>query len=113
MSLLMRSAAGGETGVPRAQRGTRLKATTERAFLVSAGFPTAGVATEEACSSLPAVRNGIFPFQSKAAQRVESPRSPGASPSRTGDELTTRITGRFAARSPGESANDRAHPPIP
>src|SRR3954470_10003586 len=33
--LTMRSAAGGETGAPRAQRGTRLKATTERAFLVS------------------------------------------------------------------------------
>src|SRR5712671_5360746 len=29
----MRSAAGGETGAPRSQRGTRLKATTERAFL--------------------------------------------------------------------------------
>ena len=28
-----RSATGGETGAPRAQRGTRLKATTERAFL--------------------------------------------------------------------------------
>jgi hypothetical protein len=32
--LTMRSAAGGETGAPRSQRGTRLKATTERAFLV-------------------------------------------------------------------------------
>src|SRR3954454_18592506 len=32
-SLLMRSAAGGETGAPRSPRGTRLKATTERAFL--------------------------------------------------------------------------------
>ena len=42
-----RPAAGGETGAPRAQRGTRLKATTERAFLVSAGSPSAGV-TEEA-----------------------------------------------------------------
>src|SRR5690348_8178230 len=30
---LMRSAAGGETGAPRSPRGTRLKATTERAFL--------------------------------------------------------------------------------
>src|SRR3981189_2752331 len=28
-------AAGGETGAPRSQRGTRPKATTERAFLVS------------------------------------------------------------------------------
>src|SRR5262249_7166984 len=32
-------AAGGETGTPRAQRGTRLKATTDRASLVSAGLP--------------------------------------------------------------------------
>src|SRR5262249_8630020 len=37
-SLTMRSTAGGETGAPRAQRGTRLKATTERASLVSAGL---------------------------------------------------------------------------
>src|SRR5216683_4128309 len=35
----MRPAAGGETGTPRAQRGTRLKATTDRASLVSAGLP--------------------------------------------------------------------------
>ena len=33
-----RPAAGGETGEPRSPRGTQLKATTERAFLVSAGF---------------------------------------------------------------------------
>src|SRR6476469_2683283 len=31
-------AAGGETGAPRAQRGTRLKATTERASLVSSAL---------------------------------------------------------------------------
>src|SRR6266508_586708 len=36
-SLLMRSAAGGETGAPRSPRGTRLKATTERAFLDPGG----------------------------------------------------------------------------
>ena len=34
-SSTMQPAAGGETGAPRAQRGTRLKATTERAFLVT------------------------------------------------------------------------------
>src|ERR1700683_2342561 len=49
------------TGAPRSQRGTRLKATTDRAFLVSAGFPPAGANTEEACPSLPGVRAGPFP----------------------------------------------------
>jgi hypothetical protein len=34
-SLTIRLVAGGETGAPRAQRGTRLKATTERASVVS------------------------------------------------------------------------------
>src|SRR3979490_3264450 len=56
------------TGAPRSQRGTRLKATTDRAFLVSAGFPPAGANTEEACPSLPGVRAGIIPNQSTAAQ---------------------------------------------
>src|SRR3954467_11426072 len=49
------------TGAPRSQRGTRLKATTDRAFLVSAGSPPAGANTEEACPSLPGVRAGSFP----------------------------------------------------
>src|SRR5436305_13823293 len=58
-SLTMQPAAGGETGAPRAQRGTRLKATTERAFLATpARMP--GL-TEKACPSLPTVRNGFFP----------------------------------------------------
>ena len=57
------------TGAPRAQRGTRLKATTERAFLVSASPPPAGANTEEACPSLPGVRMGS-PLQSTAAQLV-------------------------------------------
>src|SRR5205085_9741149 len=34
-SSTMQPAAGGETGAPRAQRGTQLKATTERAFLAT------------------------------------------------------------------------------
>src|SRR3954468_18529506 len=34
------------TGAPRSQRGTRLKATTDRAFLVSTGIPTPARATE-------------------------------------------------------------------
>ncbi len=58
------------TGAPRSQRGTRLKATTDRAFLVSAGFPPAGANTEEACPSLPGERAGILPNQSTAAQSV-------------------------------------------
>src|SRR4051795_10672840 len=33
-----RPAAGGETGEPRSPRGTQLKATTERAFLVSSAL---------------------------------------------------------------------------
>ena len=54
------------TGAPRSQRGTRLKATTERAFLVSAGFPNADV-TEEAL--LPCRTCGLEQsVQSKAAR---------------------------------------------
>src|SRR3954462_5219747 len=49
------------TGAPRSQRGTRLKATTDRAFLVSTGSPTPARATEKACPSLPGVRAGTFP----------------------------------------------------
>ena len=44
------------TGAPRSQRGTRLKATTDRAFLVSTGIPPPARATEKACPSLPGVR---------------------------------------------------------
>ena len=46
------------TGAPRSQRGTRLKATTDRAFLVSTGIPPPARATEKACPSLPGVRAG-------------------------------------------------------
>src|SRR6476619_4686581 len=49
------------TGAPRSQRGTRLKATTDRAFLVSTGSPTPARATEKACPSLPGERVGKFP----------------------------------------------------
>src|SRR5690349_19278153 len=49
------------TGAPRSQRGTRLKATTDRAFLVSTGIPTPARATEKACPSLPGERAGNFP----------------------------------------------------
>src|SRR6201999_4254055 len=49
------------TGAPRSQRGTRLKATTDRAFLVSTGIPPPARATEKACPSLPGVRAGTLP----------------------------------------------------
>src|SRR5271168_1258703 len=49
------------TGAPRSQRGTRLKATTDRAFLVSTGIPPPARATEKACPSLPGDRAGNFP----------------------------------------------------
>src|SRR5215469_14708237 len=62
------------TGAPRSQRGTRLKATTDRAFLVSTGIPTPARATEKACPSLPGVRAGNIPNQSTAAQFGLTPR---------------------------------------
>src|SRR5260370_31685412 len=49
------------TGAPRSQRGTRLKGTTERAFVVSTGPPRPARATEKACPSLPGVRAGKLP----------------------------------------------------
>ena len=63
----MRSAAGGETGAPRSQRGTRLKATTERAFLDPRRECRL---TEKACPSLPAVRNGTLPHPDQGSNRV-------------------------------------------
>src|SRR5579871_2861599 len=56
------------TGAPRSQRGTRLKATTDRAFLVSTGIPPPARATEKACPSLPGDRAGKFPTHPTAAQ---------------------------------------------
>ena len=53
---LKRPAAGGEPANP-AQRGTRLEATTDRAFLVSAGPPKAGA--QRGLSILPGVRTGL------------------------------------------------------
>ena len=52
---LERPAAGGEPANP-AQRGTRLEATTDRAFLVSAGPPKVGA--QRGLSILPGVRTG-------------------------------------------------------
>ena len=63
------------TGAPRSQRGTRLKATTDRAFLVSTGSPTPARATEKACPSLPGERAGAFPTnprQHNSALRFEA-----------------------------------------
>ena len=58
--MLMRSAAGGETGAPRSQRGTRLKATTERAFLV---VP----------APMPEDRKGLSIFASSAERDLPHP----------------------------------------
>ena len=60
---LGRPAAGGEPANP-AQRGTRLEATTDRAFLVSAGSPNAGA--QRGLSILPGVRTGNFLVQTMA-----------------------------------------------
>src|SRR6476659_966258 len=59
------------TGAPRSQRGTRLKATTDRAFLVSTGIPPPARATEKACPSLPGVRAGTFPTNPRQHSRFE------------------------------------------
>jgi hypothetical protein len=60
---LGRPAAGGEPAHP-AQRGTRLEATTDRAFLVSAGPPKVGA--QRGLSILPGVRTGSFLVQTMA-----------------------------------------------
>ena len=60
---LGRPAAGGEPANP-AQRGTRLEATTDRAFLVSAGPPKVGV--QRGLSILPGVRTGSLLVQTMA-----------------------------------------------
>src|ERR1044072_6873025 len=59
------------TGAPRSQRGTRLKATTDRAFLVSTGIPPPARATEKACPSFPGVRAGSFPTNPRQHSRFE------------------------------------------
>ena len=60
---LERPAAGGKPAHP-AQRGTRLEATTDRAFLVSAGPPKVGA--QRGLSILPGVRTGHFLVQTMA-----------------------------------------------
>src|SRR6202035_1524604 len=76
----MRSAAGGETGAPRAQRGTRLKATTERAFLVSLAVQRS---TPKRLVHLASRAERVLPLQSKAASRPKC-RAPAPCPQRTG-----------------------------
>ena len=63
LTVLGRPAAGGEPANP-AQRGTRLEATTDRAFLVSAGPPKVGA--QRGLSILPGVRTGHFLVQTMA-----------------------------------------------
>ena len=63
LTVLGRPAAGGEPANP-AKRGTRLEATTDRAFLVSAGPPKVGA--QRGLSILPGVRTGDFLVQTMA-----------------------------------------------
>ena len=76
-----RPAAGGETGEPRSPRGTQLKATTERAFLVSAGFQ---IRRLKRLVHLARRAVGNSPIQTKAAFRVKSPSPPLVSPTHAG-----------------------------
>jgi hypothetical protein len=62
-----RPAAGGEPANP-AKRGTRLEATTDRAFLVSAGPPKVGA--QRGLSILPGVRTGHFPRPNDGSDRL-------------------------------------------
>ena len=68
LTVLGRPAAGGEPAYP-AQRGTRLEATTDRAFLVSASPPKAG--DQRGLSILPGVRTGTFLVQTVALNALE------------------------------------------
>jgi hypothetical protein len=63
LTVLGRPAAGGEPANP-AKRGTRLEATTDRAFLVSAGPPKVGA--QRGLSFLPGVRTGHLLVQTMA-----------------------------------------------
>ena len=102
------SAAGGETGVPRSPRGTRLKATTERAFLVSLCPPKAWnpkrlVHLCQAC--------GGNSFQSTAATaaRPSKPRVSNASGWRCNSRGFCNLK-PFMASQWGSSCHDRTYP---
>src|SRR5262249_3267948 len=70
-------------------------------FLGLCRSPPPARVTEEACSSLPAVRTGILPIPSKAAERQQSA-GVRPSPARAGDKLLSRDTRARKARSRGE-----------
>src|SRR5271156_4751050 len=70
-----RPAAGGEPANP-AKRGTRLEATTDRAFLVSAGPPKVGA--QRGLSILPGVRTGLS-RPNDGSDRLGLQTGPGAS----------------------------------
>ncbi len=75
-----RPAAGSEPANP-AQRGTRLEATTDRAFLVSAGNPK--VDDQRGLSILPGVRTGLFLVQTMALSAGAESRSGASRPRRS------------------------------
>src|SRR3954471_19009318 len=86
------------TGAPRSQRGTRLKATTDLAFLVSTGIPPPARATEKACPSLPGVRAGSFPTNPRQHSRFEFQ---GVVASPSCGTPGTHIRHRFGRSAPG------------
>src|SRR5580692_9706150 len=86
-SLHPRPAAGGETGAPRAQRGTRLKATTERAFLVSLALQRS--APKRLVHPCRACGTGL-PLQTKAASSGEEHSVLVVSPSHGRTQTLTR-----------------------
>ncbi len=88
LTVLGRPAAGGEPANP-AQRGTRLEATTDRAFLVSAGPPKVGA--QRGLSILPGVRTGLpRPNDGSDRSRLFGPRRVLA----TAQQLTARAVRR-------------------
>src|SRR5882762_940904 len=81
------------TGAPRSQRGTRLKATTDRAFLVSAGFPTAGAGYRRGLFIIAGRAERDLPIPIQGSIAGVEPTLVGASPSRAGGDSTPASSG--------------------
>ncbi|CAH1654284.1 hypothetical protein CHELA1G11_10757 [Hyphomicrobiales bacterium] len=99
---------------PVLKRGTRLKATTERAFLVSAGFPKAGPGYRRGLSFIAGRAEGIFPSNPRQHGRLTAV-TVVASPPRVGVDSCLRIM-PGARRAPFDflgECHDRAHSRIP
>ena len=99
---------------PVLKRGTRLKATTERAFLVSAGFPQAGPGYRRGLSFIAGRAEGVFPSNPRQHGRLTAV-TVAASPQRVGVDSCLRIM-PGARRAPCDflgECHDRAHSRIP